>query len=160
MKKAAFVWFLLICGAGLCRSQELSKLDSAIFNAEKKIETDNRSYFKNVESFIISCKGIIVLERYYYGANKDSLHHIQSQTKSIVALLLGIAIDNGFITSEDNLVAPYFRGYFKKEDTLKSSIRIKDLLTMSAGMKWEEMLSFDNPLNDNANMFKSGNWLD
>ena len=160
IKTASLIWFLVIVSANICLSQELTRLDSAIFNSEKKIETDNRSFFKNVESFIVSRNGIIVLERYFYGANKDSLYHTQSQTQSIVALLLGIAIDYGYIASEDNLVAPYFPGFFKKEDTLKSSIRIKDLITMSAGMKWEEMLAFDNPRNDNSNMFNSGNWLD
>jgi CubicO group peptidase (beta-lactamase class C family) len=141
-------------------SQEMTKLDSAIFEAERKIEKDNRSNFKNVESFIVSHKGALLIERYFYGVSKDSLHRIQSQTTSILSLALGIAIDHGFIASEDNLVAPYFPVFFRKEDSLKMQLRIRDLITMSAGMKWDEMLPFDNPANDYANMFRSGNFLD
>ena len=30
---------------------------------------------------------------------------------------------------------------------------------MSAGFSWEEMLPFDDPRNDNINMFNSGDWI-
>ena len=104
--------------------------------------------------------GNVKLERYFFGAEKDSLHQVRSQTLSIVGLLLGIAIDHGFIASEENLVAPYFPGYFKPGDTLKSLLKIKDLITMSGGMKWEEILPNDDPVNDNSNMYRSRSWLD
>lgn len=152
--------FVLIAFNGYSQSQDLTKLDSAIFAAEKKIETDNRNYFSNVESLIVLKDGNVRLERYFFGAEKDSLHHIRTQTLSIVGILLGIAIDFGFIASEENLVASYFPGYFKREDTLKSLIRIKDLITMSGGMKWEERLPPDDPMNDNSNMYRSRSGLD
>jgi len=136
-----------------------SKLESAIIAAHHKIETDTRSFFKNVESFIVVAKGNLALEKYYNGAKKDSLHLIQSQTKSIVSLLMGIAIDKGYVKDENELVAQYFPDEFGKDDGLKLSLRIKDVLTMSAGMDWEEMLPVDDPKNDNANMFRSGKWL-
>jgi CubicO group peptidase (beta-lactamase class C family) len=34
-----------------------------------------------------------------------------------------------------------------------------DLLTMSAGFSREEMLPFDDPRNDNINMFNNGDWI-
>jgi CubicO group peptidase (beta-lactamase class C family) len=149
---------LLVCSA-FAQKQETMTLKSAIANAHGKIETDTRSYFRNIESFIVSSKGRIIFEQYYYGASKDSLHITQSQTKSIVALLLGIAIDKGYVRNDDECIARYFSDYFDPGDDAECAIRIRDVLTMSAGMRWEEMLPFNDPRNDNITMFRSGNWL-
>jgi len=134
-------------------------LDSAISKADRIITTDNRAFFKNVESLIVYSDGGIKFEKYYNSYNKDSLHQIQSQTKSIVALLMGIAIDKGFVSSENEPVSKYFPEYFNNSDQLKSAVTIRDLLTMSAGFEWEEMNPMNDPANDNMNMFRSGNWL-
>jgi CubicO group peptidase (beta-lactamase class C family) len=136
-----------------------AKLDSAISAADRIITTDNRAFFKNVESIIIYSQGENKFEKYYNGFNKDSLHLIQSQTKSIVSLLTGIAIDKGYIKSENEPVSGYFPEYFNNEDNLKSTVTIRDLLTMSAGFEWEEMVPMNDPGNDNIKMFNSGNWL-
>lgn len=136
-----------------------SKLDAAILKADSIITTDNRVFFKNVESIIVYSDGEIKFEKYYNGFKKDSLHQIQSQTKSIVALLMGIAIDQGFVKSENEPVSKYFPEYFNNENELKKTVTIRDLLTMSAGFEWEEMLPFDDPKNDNMNMFRSNKWL-
>ncbi len=69
------------------------KLDSAILAADRIISNDKRAFFKNVESLIVYSQGVIKFEKYYNDFKKDSLHMIQSQTKSVVSLLLGIAID-------------------------------------------------------------------
>ena len=138
---------------------QVSDLDSAIAIEDKLIETNPRIFFRNVESFIVSYDGVTRFEKYYNGIQKDSLHQIQSQTKSIVSLLLGIAIDKGFVQSEDELVSNYFPEYFGSTGSKKSDLRIKDILTMSAGFEWEEMIPLDDPGNDNINMFNSGDYL-
>jgi len=136
-----------------------SLLASAISGADRIISTDDRQFLKNVESLIVYLHGQILFEKYYNGYKKDSLHQIQSQTKSIIALLMGIAIDKGFIRDENEKVSHFFPACFNESDPLKSSVTIRDLLTMSAGFKWEEMLAFDDPGNDNTNMFRSSHWL-
>ncbi len=150
---------MLIVSTSFSQRIESSKLDSAIMKADKIIEKDPRAFFKNVESMIVFSQGSIRFEKYYNGFNKDSLHQLQSQTKSIMALLTGIAIDKGFIRSENEPVSSYFPGYFAGKDDLKASITIKDLLTMSAGLEWEELIPLTDPGNDNINMYNSGNWL-
>lgn len=140
---------------------DYAKLDSAISKADKIIQTDSRVFFKNVESLIVYSEGNIIFEKYYNGTCKDSLHRIQSQTKSITGILTGIAIDKGFIKSENELVASFFPEYFDKDDALKAGLTIKDLLTMSSGFKWEELaLPYDDPGNDNMNMYNSGKYLE
>jgi CubicO group peptidase (beta-lactamase class C family) len=159
MKNCIFLVMILISSNVKSQTIEISELDSTIFTLDSLIENDSRIFFKNVESVIVFYDGNIRFEKYYNGFHKDSLHHIQSQTKSIVSLLMGIAIDKGFVVSENELVCHYFPEYFNTSDSLKSSITIKDLLTMSVGFEWEEMISLDDPRNDNINMYRSGKWL-
>lgn len=150
--------FVAIYANAFSQYIEVAKLDSAITFADKLIETNSGAPFINVESFIVWSDGDILFEKYYHGYN-DTLHHTQSQTKSIVSLLMGIAIDKGFIESENVPVSSYFPEYFNSEDSLKYSITIKDLLTMSAGFDWEEMIPIDDPGNDNMNMYNSGDYF-
>jgi CubicO group peptidase (beta-lactamase class C family) len=158
-RNIAFACALISCLASFSQKIDNQALDSVISKADMIISTDNRVFFKNVESIIVYSEGRIRFEKYYNGYKKDSLHQIQSQTKSIVALLAGIAIDKGFIRDENEKVSGYFPEYFNDSDKLKSSVTIRDLLTMSAGFRWEEMLPLNDPGNDNMNMFNSNNWL-
>jgi CubicO group peptidase (beta-lactamase class C family) len=150
---------LLIFYTTFSQQTGLTRLDSALIEADNIIPTHKLESYRRIESFIVSGNGIVNFEKYYNGADRDSLHHIQSQTKSIVSLLMGIAIDKGFIKGEEEPVSHYFPEYFPIGNKLKSSVRIKDLLTMSAGFEWEEMLPQNDPKNDNTNMFRSGRWL-
>lgn len=134
--------------------------DSVILKADRIIETDSRQFFRNVQSLIVYDNGAVVFEKYYHGAERDSLHQIQSQTKSIVALLMGIAIDRGFVSSQEEAVSAWFPEHFNAGDPLKAKVTIRDLLTMSAGFEWEEMIPFDDPRNDNMSMYRSGHWLE
>lgn len=156
-----FTLLLLVFVNAHSQKIDYAKLDSAISKADKLIETDSRVFFKNVESMIVYSQGNIIFEKYYNGTCKDSLHQIQSQTKSITGILTGIAIDKGFIKSENEPVASFFPEYFSTDDLLKSGLTIKDLLTMSSGLKWEELaLPIDDPGNDNMNMYNSGKYLE
>jgi CubicO group peptidase (beta-lactamase class C family) len=162
MKKTLTLFSLLIVSVSIMLAQEVdnSRLNTAILKADSLIENTPRVFFKNVESLTVYSQDKIVFEKYYNGFSKDSLHHIQSQTKSVVALLMGIAIDKGFVKSEHEPVSKFFPDYFLGTDQLKSTVTIRDLLTMSAGFEWEElMIPFNDPKNDNANMFQSNNWL-
>jgi CubicO group peptidase (beta-lactamase class C family) len=164
MKNMKNIISILIClfvyNFAFCQKVVESKLYSALLKTDSLIENSPREFFKNVESLIVYNQGEIFFEKYYNGFNKDSLHHIQSQTKSVVALLMGIAIEKGFIKSENELVSTYFPESFNANDKLKSTVTIRDLLTMSAGFEWEELkIPFNDPKNDNANMFHSNSWL-
>ncbi|MBK7628029.1 MAG: serine hydrolase [Bacteroidales bacterium] len=162
MKKSGFYSLIVLISISVNLNSQYIKvtdIDSVILTADRLIETNPRVFFKNVESFIVWYDGKIRFEKYYNGAEEDSLHQIQSQTKSIVSLLLGIAIDKGFIADENESVNRYFPEYFNPGESLRSNLKIKDLLTMSAGFDWEEMLPLNDPGNDNIKMFNSGNYL-
>ena len=89
------------------------------------------------------------------------LHTIQSVTKSVTSALFGIAIRRGELGSLDDRIFEYFPRLMSLfEDPLKKSITVRDLLTMSAGIKWDEFTHlYTNPLNDAASMESSDDWL-
>ena len=67
---------------------------------------------------------------------EDDCVHIMSATKSIVALLFGIAIDQGLIGSVDDRVLDYFKDYkVKRGEKTINDVTIKHLLSMRAPYK-------------------------
>ena len=137
-----------------------SRLADAVLRTDRLIKTDPRPFFKNVESLIIVEDGLVKFEAYYHGTDRNAPHILQSQTKSVVALLLGIAIDKGYVKDEHERVSTYFPEWFNDGDALKAAVTIRDLLTMSAGFRWEEWNRYEDPDNDNRKMYESGRWLE
>ena len=80
----------------------------------------------------------------------DDCVHIMSATKSIMALLIGIALDKGQMKSIDDKVLGYFPDYkVKRGEKTIYDITIKHLLTMRApykckGEPWSKVCSSDN----------------
>ena len=80
----------------------------------------------------------------------DDCTHIMSATKSVVALLIGIAIDKGQIGSVNDKVIDYFPNYkVKRGEKTIYDVTIKHLLTMRAPYKckgdpWSKVCSSEN----------------
>ncbi len=104
-----------------------------------------------IDSVIVIRHGNVVLEAYpnpSYGATDR--HHLFSVTKSITSLLVGIALDLGLIGGVSDPVLSYFSGVIPEDEIQsKSAITIEHLLTMSAGLEWDEdTLPASDPRND------------
>lgn len=80
----------------------------------------------------------------------DDCVHVMSVTKSVMALLIGIAIDKGQIKSVDEKVLDYFPDYkVKRGEKTIHEVTIKHLLTMRAPYKgkgdpWSKVCSSEN----------------
>lgn len=84
----------------------------------------------------------------------DTLHYLASVSKSITSLLLGIAIDNGAEISLDDTLLSYYPQYSAELNGEKSLIKLNHLLTMSAGLSWNESTySYGDPRNDVTQLF-------
>jgi len=83
-----------------------------------------------------------LIEDYWGRMRRGSTTNIKSASKSILSLLVGIAIDKGFLEGVDQPIGPFFKAYFDANpDPAKEAITIRDLLTMRAGL---ETTSFRN----------------
>jgi len=120
--------------------------------------------FPNVHSLIIERNGRRVGESYFAGPderdgkaigtvtfNANTLHDIRSISKSIVSLLFGIAVSDGAIKSLDTPVLDYFPEYTDLRDAQHLKIRLRDLLSMTSGLAWdEETYSYTDARNSEA----------
>lgn len=84
-----------------------------------KLEELNRKIakqtYKNVTSIVAIKDGKLLIEEYFNGANRNTLHDTRSVGKSFASTLLGLAIDDGYLKSEmQTLQAFYDLKSFKK----------------------------------------------
>ena len=94
------------------------------------------SSINSVTSLIIQQDGKLITERYFGRLQKNESTNIKSASKSIISLLVGIAIDRGDIESVEQPIAQYFKDYFDENpNPQKEQITIKDLLTMRSGLE-------------------------
>lgn len=108
-------------------------------NAEHVISKIDSGEFTNIHGFLAWKDGHIIGEKYWAGWNRDRPHTLQSATKSITGLLMGIAIGEGFIQSETQPVISLFPDHeIQSVNEHKRLLTIEDLLTMRAGMDWIE----------------------
>jgi CubicO group peptidase (beta-lactamase class C family) len=89
----------------------------------------------DTHAFLVIQDGKILYERYWDGYDSARLSGSFSAAKSIISLLIGIALDEGKIKSLEEPVGNYVE-HFKTNGLEK--VRIKDLLTMSSGTNYNE----------------------
>jgi len=89
-----------------------------------------------IHSILLAKTNQIIIEEYFNGQSLDQKHDLRSATKSIKSILLGIAIDKGFIDSINDPISKYLKNPIpnKNLDQRKEKITIKHLLTMSSGL--------------------------
>ena len=105
-------------------------------------------------ALLIYHKEALVLEHYFPGYSKQHLTSTASMHKSVLALLIGIAIDQGFIKSVDQPASDFLREWASDQ---RNKITIRQMLQQSSGIdypefsfhplgEWNEMVVGDNVL--------------
>ncbi|MFF2014643.1 serine hydrolase domain-containing protein [Paenibacillus sp. NPDC058177] len=110
-------------------------------NAERLVALEPAiiSEYSNINGIVIVRHGQIGYEKYFNGYGREHKHHVASVTKSILSALVGIAIDAGYINNVDQKVLDFFPEYVPPaEDTQKSEISIRHLLTMTAPYPFQD----------------------
>ncbi len=92
-------------------------------------------YFEGADE-TIGARGPIALGRVAF--TPDTLHDVRSVTKSVVSILFGIASSNGAINDLDTPVLDYFPEYADLRTPARMKIRVRDVLTMTSGLHWDE----------------------
>lgn len=121
---------------------------------EKAVNDIDRGKYGEVHSILIYKDSRLVVEEYFDGHkyqwdasghhgelvtwNRDMLHCIHSDTKSITSVCIGIAIDNGFIDSVNQSIFDYLPKHQHLNTDGKGKITIEHLLTMTSGFEWDE----------------------
>lgn len=105
--------------------------------------------------------GEIVLEDYRKGRDfawgnslgvvtfgPSTLHDVRSVTKSVTALLYGIALGAGLVPGPDEPLLRHFPQYPDlAADPERARLTVEHALTMSLGLEWREDLPYNSPAN-------------
>ena len=126
-------WIVSSADAAGLSSRRFAEMDSAIQKGE----------FKNVTSVLIARHGRLVHEKYVDNA-PNSVRNTRSLTKTITGILIGIAIDKGYLAGVDASVLPFFTDKLpvQNPDARKEKITVEDLLTMSSCLECDDDNSF------------------
>ncbi|MCB6554791.1 serine hydrolase, partial [Desulfovibrio desulfuricans] len=65
------------------------------------------SRYRNIACMNIMKNGKLVYEKYFNGCTSQSTLHVYSVTKSIVSILIGIAMDQGYIKDVNQRVLDF-----------------------------------------------------
>jgi CubicO group peptidase (beta-lactamase class C family) len=106
-----------------------------------------KTYLKELDTkaFLVFKGDELIFENYWDGHSQSTVSNSFSAAKTIVSLLIGIALDEGKIQSLDEPVGNYIPEFNAGD---KKRISIRHLLIMASGLDWQE--SGKNPLSENA----------
>ena len=108
-------------------------------NQQTVSELENliRRDYDNLTGISVLQNNMVKYEHYFLGSSQDEAFHVFSVTKSIVSLLIGIAIDQGLIQSIDQNVLTFFPDYpVKRGEKAIQTITLRHMLTMTAPYKY------------------------
>ncbi len=111
---------------------------------ESMVNAIGAGEFVKITSVLVARHGKLVLERYFGGCESSSLMDTRSATKTVTGMLVGIAIDQGFIPGVEATVMGYFadKHPVQNADPRKDQITLEDLLTMSSCLECDDFNSF------------------
>lgn len=97
---------------------------------------EEASEISNMRNLSITYKDVLVNEAYYNYCKPQSKNNVFSVTKSITSMLVGIAIEEGYIENVNQKISDFID--LEKYDAAPQAydITIHNLLTMSAGLEW------------------------
>ncbi|MDE5455297.1 serine hydrolase [Bradyrhizobium sp. CSA112] len=118
----------------------------------------------NVHAVVIVRHGKLVFEQYFSGPDErwdvagqydfdaTTKHDMRSASKSVISLLVGIAIDRKLISSADDPVVKFYPEHSGLKSPGWDQVTLRHLLTMSSGMQWDENRGWNDPKNDEPHL--------
>ena len=99
----------------------------------------NAAELETLYGLLVVKNGYLIAEGYFNEGSVEQKARVQSVTKSYTSALVGIALDQGYLSSVDQKMIDFFPEVAGQiNDPRKEQITIRDLLQMRAGYPWEE----------------------
>ncbi len=99
----------------------------------------NAAELETIYSLLVIKNGHLIAERYFNEGSVEQKDRLQSATKSYTSALVGIALEQGYLSSVDQKMMDFFPEVAGQiTDPRKEQITIRHLLQMRAGYPWEE----------------------
>lgn len=114
--------------------------------------------FKKINSIVVIKKGKLLLEEYFNGETRFTLHDPRSVGKSFASTIAGIALHEKHLRSENQLVKDFYNLHSYKNYTAeKEQVTLKDLLTMSSSFDGND--EEENSPGNEENMYPTNDWV-
>jgi CubicO group peptidase (beta-lactamase class C family) len=115
-----------------------------------------REEYKRIDGLLILRNNKLIYENYFHGYTSDVLHNMFSVGKSITSILVGIAIEKGFISSVNAPITQLLPEYqsYKNPDSRKDQITIEHLLNMTSGLDCDDWTQ-----STETQMQQSNDWI-
>jgi CubicO group peptidase (beta-lactamase class C family) len=110
------------------------------------------SELPQLRTLLVSWHGRLAAEYHGRGVRPDAPANVKSVSKSIIAALVGIAIERGLIKGIAEPIVTYFPELRRDADARKPAITIEDLVTMRAGLESTSGRNY-------GAWVRSGNWV-
>jgi CubicO group peptidase (beta-lactamase class C family) len=122
-----------VFGPGEHSVSNATRVDSAFAEAGR---------LANLTSLVVVHDGTVERQLYLNGGGADTAQDVRSVTKSVVSLLVGIALDRGCLPSLDRTLVELL-GSLAPADTAKQGITVRQLLNMTSGLGGNELANVD-----------------
>lgn len=137
------------------------ELSKAHFDQQKIRDLNEKiaqNKFKQITSIVVAKDGQLLLEEYFNGASRASLHNTRSVGKSFASTMAGIAIEEAYLKNVKQTLSSFydlsqFANYVPKKDR----VTLKSLLTMSSGFDGNDN-DYDSPGNEEK-MYPTDDWI-
>ncbi len=157
---ALFLFFFVSCA----KNPTEPVVESRILDQSRITELLTRiraQEYGDIHSLLIYKDDSLIVEEYFGVSHRDELHVCYSVTKSVTSALIGIAVDKGWIPDLDApLLNSFLYDSLQNQSAWKSSIRLRDVLSMSAGFQWDEWsYPYTDSRNDVSKLSASPDWM-
>ena len=102
------------------------------------VKTDSGLY-----AIAVTKNHALVYEHYFNQKSSADLFNDQSLTKGIMSILMGIAIDKGFVSSLDEKIIRFFPELKQDADQRKQTITIRQIMNQASGLYHEDLTRLD-----------------
>ncbi|MBC7850993.1 MAG: serine hydrolase [Chitinophagaceae bacterium] len=114
--------------------------------------------FKKISSIVVIRNGKILIEEYFNGASRSTLHDPRSVGKSFASTIAGIAIDKKHLGGTNQQLSEFYTlSNFKNYSEAKSTVSLGDLLTMSSAFSGND--DDGNSPGNEENMYPTEDWV-
>jgi CubicO group peptidase (beta-lactamase class C family) len=137
------------------------KISRAAYDRDKIRELKRRiaeGLYKDIKSVVVIRNGELLIEEYFNGASRSTLHDTRSVGKSFASTMMGIAIGEGHIKSENQTLRDFYDlRQFANYSPRKETVTLRHLLTMSSGFDGND--DFEDSPGNEEKMYPTTDWV-
>jgi len=136
-------------------------ISRATYDREKISELKRKiaeGLYKDIKSVVVIRNGELLIEEYFNGANRSTLHDTRSVGKSFASTMMGIAIGEGHIKNENQTLRDFYDlREFANYSPRKETVTLRHLLTMSSGFDGND--DFEDSPGNEEKMYPTADWV-